>query len=114
MILVQEHILKTMKPYKNLHIHYRLINDLHLPNEYYPHMRVQIILKKWQAIFLFHLCTSERAYAAAPPFSQKITLGTPVRLRRLLSRLRSSRQLAAATNFLRSARVPIPLPNTLK
>ena len=50
MILVQEHILKTMKPYKNLHIHYLLINDLHSPYEYYPYTSVQIILKKRQEI----------------------------------------------------------------
>ena len=39
-----------MKPYKNLHIHYPLINDLHLPYEYYPYTSVQIILKKRQEI----------------------------------------------------------------
>ena len=56
------------------------------------------------AYFLLATKNKPSARSLAPPFSQKVTLGAPVRLHA------PSRRLAVATNFLRVTRVQPHLP----
>ena len=60
------------------------------------------------AYFLFARKNKPSTCSFAPPFSQKVTLGVPVRLQA------PSRRLAVATNFLRVAEVQLPSPKIRK
>ena len=65
-------------------IYIRLMNTITHERSNYP--------QKMAGDSFFHLCTSERTHAAAPPFSQKVTFGSSVRTQT------PSRRLTAASS----------------